>query len=1008
MSSSTLDTSSVYRLTGTDLYSGLDTDEIIKALVSDTQSKIDKQQQLEQIAKWKRELLRDVISDMQDFQDTYFSYTSKTNLLSSKFFVADEIISSSDVVSATGDAKNASNIVINEISRLATKASYQCNHTISNHTITSNTISLHTIADTLNGKTLTFNLDGVSKDITFKFEDTDSTDYSDLDNVVAYLNDKLEDAFGSDKKITVIANKEQDTLLFKTENTSTLTVTSGDDPFGITSVETSLNLSTIADVLNGKTLTFNLDGVSKDITFKFEDTDSTDYSDLDNVVAYLNDKLEDAFGSDKKITVIANKEQDTLLFKTEDTSTLTVTSSDDETFEITSDTIAINTLKGKTATFNLDGESKTITFDKNYTDLTEIKKYLAQELNSVFGYGKITVSADNDQNTLLFETEDTTSVLTVTPSDSTLQTTSETIAINSLRGKTATFNLDGVTKTITFDKNYTNLTDVKDYLQKQLNSEFGSISDDDTSKITVSTSDSTLQFKTKEDTSVLTVTSSALGMESSKSNRISLSTTLKDFMGDESESTTYSLTINGETLSFTGDQTLSKVISEINSNGDMGVTVTYSETTDSFYITADETGSQGKIEFEGDLATALFGGNYRGSIDFSQTLENLALNSASGLSDVLKADNENNYSLSIKIDDQVTTLSFNKDQTLEDVFSEINSQNLGITVNYSATSGIFNITADNDTINVQDVFVDNKDCNLATVLLNSMSDGTYTAGQDLKMNVTINGSTMDLERSSNVTSIDGVTLNITGTTDEPVSFSGNDSVDELVSKIVDYVNDYNKIIDKINNLVRETRERDSDNGIAYEPLTDAQKEEMTDEEIEKWNEKAKQGLLQNDSTLNSILQDMYSAMTNEVDSVGMTLYQLGIATQPLDYESGGQFVVDTEKLKEKLLSDPDAVVEMFTGEKGIASRVNDVLNNYVGTFGGDGILIARAGTDSMANDTSELTLQIKQYSDIISDLKDQLETEENRYWNKFTAMEQALSVLTSQSNYLMSMFSSDY
>jgi flagellar hook-associated protein 2 len=62
----------------------------------------------------------------------------------------------------------------------------------------------------------------------------------------------------------------------------------------------------------------------------------------------------------------------------------------------------------------------------------------------------------------------------------------------------------------------------------------------------------------------------------------------------------------------------------------------------------------------------------------------------------------------------------------------------------------------------------------------------------------------------------------------------------------------------------------------------------------------------------------------------------------------------------------------------------------------------------MANDTSELTLQIKQYSDIISDLKDQLETEENRYWNKFTAMEQALSVLTSQSNYLMSMFSSDY
>jgi flagellar hook-associated protein 2 len=912
MSSSTnLDTSSVYRLTGTNLYSGLETDEIIKALVSGTQSKIDKQQQLEQIAKWKRELLRDVISDMQDFQDTYFSYTSKTNLLSSKFFVADEIISSSDVVSATGDAKNASNIVINKISQLATKASYQCNHTISNHTITSDEIDLDQLPD-LEGRTLTFNLNGESKTITFHFDD-DSTDYSNLSNVADYLQKELRSEFDSDN-ITVTADNTNNTLLFETADTSALTVTSSD-----VTLETGSDKIMIVDnvdTLKKSTLTFNLDDVSKVITFDFDD-DSTDYSDLNNVANYLQTKL-----------------------------------------------------------------------------------------NSAFGSGKITVSADNTNHTLLFETADT-SALTVTSNNDTLKIGSDHIIVNPLKGSTATFKLNGVTKTITFDKNYTNLTDVKDYLQKQLNSEFG-LNSDNTAKITVSTSASTLQFKTKEDTSVLTVTSSALGMESSKSNRISLSTTLKDFMGDESESTTYSLTINGENLSFTGDQTLSKVISEINSNGDMGVTVTYSETTDSFYITADETGSQGKIEFEGDLATALFGGNYRGSIDFSQTLENLALNSASGLSDVLKADNENNYSLSIKIDDQVTTLSFNKDQTLEDVFSEINSQNLGITVNYSATSGIFNITADNDTINVQDVFVDNKDCNLATVLLNSMSDGTYTAGQDLKMNVTINGSTMDLERSSNVTSIDGVTLNITGTTDEPVSFSGNDSVDELVSKIVDYVNDYNKIIDKINNLVRETRERDSDNGIAYEPLTDAQKEEMTDEEIEKWNEKAKQGLLQNDSTLNSILQDMYSAMTDEVESVGMTLYQLGIATQPLDHTSGGQFVVDTEKLKEKLLSDPDAVVEMFTGEKGIASRVNDVLNNYVGTFGGDGILIARAGTDSDVYDDSALTLQIQQYSEIISDLKDQLETEENRYWSKFTAMEQALSVLTSQSNYLMSMFSSDY
>ncbi|MFU0831587.1 MAG: hypothetical protein ACFWUC_01390 [Oscillospiraceae bacterium] len=879
MSSSTsLDTSSVYRLTGTDLYSGLDTDEIIKALVSDTQSKIDKQQQLEQIAKWKRELLRDVISDMQEFQDTYFSYTSGTNLLSSKFFEADEIISSSNVVSATGDSKNASNIVINKISQLATKASYQCNHILSNHTITSGEIDNTNLSSRLEGDTVTFNLDGVSKTITFDFDD-DSTDYSDLNNVANYLQTKLNSAFGLDK-ITVSTNGN------------------------------------------------------------------------------------------------------TLQFTTQDSSVLTVTSSDD-TLKIASDRIYVNSsyvLKDSTVTFNLDGVSKTITFHENYSSLDDIKDYLQQQLDSEFGSDKVTVSISD--GALQFETTEESSDFSVVSSDNDIleiDSESDKIVVNSyvLKDRTVTFNLDGASKTITFHENYSSLDDVKNYLQEQLNSEFGS------DKITVKTSGNALQFTKQNDASDLTISSSdnVLGMESSKSNRISLSTTLKDFMGDESESTTYSLTINGETLSFTGDQTLSKVISEINSNGDMGVTVTYSETTDSFYITADETGSQGKIEFEGDLATALFGNTL---VDFSKSLAE----SSDMLGSALTANDDGTYSLSINDD---KTLSFSKDQTLFGVISQINNNDdLGVTVAYS--NGQFYISGDS-----------------SKVLFNYTNvDGTYTAGQDLKMNVTINGSTMDLERSSNVTTIDGVTLNITGTTDETVSFSGNDSVDELVSKIVDYVNAYNKIIDKINTLVTETRERDSDNSIAYEPLTDAQKEEMTDEEIEKWNEKAKQGLLQNDSTLNSILQDMYSAMTNEVDSVGMTLYQLGIATQPLDYTSGGQFVVDTEKLKEKLLSDPDAVVEMFTGEKGIASRVNDVLNNYVGTFGGDGILIARAGTDSDVYDDSELTLQIQQYSEIISDLKEQLETEEERYWSKFTAMEQALSILTSQSNYLMSMFSSDY
>jgi len=149
---------------------------------------------------------------------------------------------------------------------------------------------------------------------------------------------------------------------------------------------------------------------------------------------------------------------------------------------------------------------------------------------------------------------------------------------------------------------------------------------------------------------------------------------------------------------------------------------------------------------------------------------------------------------------------------------------------------------------------------------------------------------------------------------------------------------------------------------------------------------------------------MREAMVGAVESSGLTLSQLGISSADTDITSGGQLAVKTDTLKDKLQSDPDAVTKLFTGEDGIAQRVKKALDKYVGTFGGDGALIQLAGKDSQANDTSQLTTQIRQYQSTISDLKDQLQTQEDRYWDKFTAMEQSLSRLTAQSNYLNSMF----
>ncbi|MCI1965340.1 MAG: flagellar filament capping protein FliD [Oscillospiraceae bacterium] len=759
-SSANLQTSSVYRLTGSNLYSGLDTDSIVKSLVSHTQSRIDKQEQLEQTAEWRRDLFRDVTSDLQDFKDTYFSYASESNLLSPKFFESSNVDSSSGVVTATGNVDNAQNLVINSISQLASTASYNSAQQVSNKTITSGTIQNTWQQSDVGGKSL----------------------------VVTY-ND--------------------------TDYTLTL----------------------------GSSVTLDPDNINSD-----------PQTELQKIVDGLNSQISQNSSLNSKVKFELNADNSIALSSTDGT-----------------DTVGIKAYKAS------DDDTSGVDFLN------------AIGLQEESGTGSVAGTAITDTSALF--------------KNATLGDT--------LSGSTVTFTLDGISKEISFDAgadaSYDTSAELASYLQGKLNSAFG------TDKVNVTDNSGNLQFTTIDSTSVLSIDSSsnsnvlgqdgALRIATGTANRINTGKTLAELadkfsraLQDDGDGN-YKMNINGTELSFTGDTTLSDVISQINNNEDIGVTVAYSQTTDSFRITADDSGSQGKIEFSdvsGKLAATLFG-------------------------------------------------------------------------TYDSTK--------------------------------------LTAGQDLKMNVTINGTKMDIVRSSNTTTLDGVTLDVTGETTEPVSFSTPSNVDDLSDKIVDFVNAYNKIIDKVNTLNSESQERDSDHQVKYEPLTDAQKEEMTDDEIEKWEEKAKKGLLQNDSALSGVLNDLREAMTTKVESAGLSLSQLGISTKAYDYKSGGQLVVDTDKLKQKLQSDPDAVTELFTAEDGVSSRVQKALDKYVGTFGGDGILLLRAGKESSANDTSQLTLQIKQYQDTVSNLKEQLETEETRYWKKFTAMEQALSTLTAQSDYLASMMS---
>ena len=115
------------RLNGSEFASGLDTQNLIKALTAKTAAKIDRQKQLQQQAQWKQTMYHSVEDLLQKLSDTYLSYStnSPTNLMSRSFFDAEQLVSSaSSIVTATGDASDAKNVVINSISQIASAAVY--------------------------------------------------------------------------------------------------------------------------------------------------------------------------------------------------------------------------------------------------------------------------------------------------------------------------------------------------------------------------------------------------------------------------------------------------------------------------------------------------------------------------------------------------------------------------------------------------------------------------------------------------------------------------------------------------------------------------------------------------------------------------------------------------------------------------------------------------------------------------------------------------------------------
>ncbi|UPO87200.1 flagellar hook-associated protein 2 [Niallia sp. Man26] len=340
--------------------------------------------------------------------------------------------------------------------------------------------------------------------------------------------------------------------------------------------------------------------------------------------------------------------------------------------------------------------------------------------------------------------------------------------------------------------------------------------------------------------------------------------------------------------------------------------------------------------------------------------------------------------------------------TMDSLVSKINQQS-GVTAFYDPASNQFSLTAKN-TGGIADgpeISLSSDDSNLFTMLNLPSNNETATGTLGTNAKFTYNG--IETERSSNTFRINGVELTLKQVTEagKPITFSSTADVDSIYDSVKGFVDKYNEIIEKISDKIGETKYRD------YTPLTDAQKEEMTEDEIKKWEEKAKSGTLKNDQILSNVLNRMRSSLGSIVNTGGAfsRLSDIGITTTN-NYLEGGKLVIDEDKLKEAITADPNSVYKLFqnssatgTADQGFAQKVRANLKVAMDD------IKTKAGSSSSVNNTFTLGKLLNQYSSRISDFEDRLTTIENRYWARFTAMETAINKANSQSGYLTSMFS---
>ena len=303
------------------------------------------------------------------------------------------------------------------------------------------------------------------------------------------------------------------------------------------------------------------------------------------------------------------------------------------------------------------------------------------------------------------------------------------------------------------------------------------------------------------------------------------------------------------------------------------------------------------------------------------------------------------------------------------------------------------------------------------------ADATGTNAKATIDGKTYESDTNKLNVANVIYNFNGVSAKNADGTYQASTISVSQDTDKIVDNVKKFVETYNTLIDSLNTKYREEKNTD------YKPLTKKQEAEMTESQIDKWNEKAKSGLLYHDNNIYSIISDMRESLYTKVDAVDTVLTDangnkysynsmssIGITSST----NQGHITLDEEKLKKALTEDPDCVYQLFASDQdstyisgstnknqadtytsksdylntGIANRLYNAMTTNISN------LESYAGTSKETDDESYLGKLITNMNTKMTSFQTLMKSYESKLYKKYDAMEVALSKLGAQLSYI--------